>query len=66
VVELIQVCYALSDSKTYNHETSALWLAAKQLHCSNLTLIVLEGEKKEIVQDDMTIYVIPALEWLLK
>ena len=48
VVELIQVCYALSDTKTYNRETSSLWLAAKQLQCSNLTLIVLEGEKRRL------------------
>ncbi len=66
VVELIQVCYALSDMKTYDRETSSLWLAAKQLHCSNLMLVVLEGEKKEIVQDDMTIHIIPAMEWLLQ
>ena len=65
VKELIQVCYSLSDTKTYDRETLALWLAAQQLNCQNLTLIVLEGEARQIMQEGKTIQVVPAVQWLL-
>lgn len=65
VVELIQVCYAMSEAKTHNREISALLLAAKQLNCTRLTLIVLEGKKQTIERNNLTIQVLPAVEWLL-
>ncbi len=65
IVELIQVCYSLSDSKTYNRETSSLLSAAEQLHCEQLTILVLEGEERTVVQDGHTLHILPATDWLL-
>ena len=46
VVDLIQVCRDLSDTKTLNRETRALLKAGSELKCRNLTILT-DGEEKE-------------------
>lgn len=64
VRELIQVSYDISNEKTRNREIRGLKNAAKKLKCNNLTLITFE-KHETIKEDNYTINVIPASEWLL-
>ncbi len=64
VKELVQVSYDISTEKTRNREIRRLKNAAKKLKCNNLTLITFE-EHETIKEDDYTINVVPATEWLL-
>lgn len=65
--EILQVCYDFSqpDVKLYNREVGNLFKAAKQYKCSNLTLVVMEGEAREITQGAYTVRVVKATDWLL-
>ena len=59
-----QVCLTLSDTKTMNREIRALKLAASELNPLKITIITLD-EKQELKEDDITIHVIPVVDWLL-
>ena len=63
VVELIQVSTDISAQKTFNRETRALFHAATDLHCNNLTLVTL-NENKTYTIDNQTINIISILKWL--
>jgi predicted AAA+ superfamily ATPase len=63
VVELIQVSADISTPKTFNRETNALFRAAKELRCSNLTLITL-NENRIYTVDNQTINITSIINWL--
>jgi len=63
IVELIQVSADISAQKTFNRETNALFRGAKELRCSNLTLITL-NENKTYTTDNQTINIVSILQWL--
>jgi predicted AAA+ superfamily ATPase len=63
VTELIQVTLSTSDPKTLNRELRALLSASKELNVKQLTIITL-NEKREIIEGDKVINVIPVTEWL--
>jgi predicted AAA+ superfamily ATPase len=63
VVELIQVSADISAQKTFNRETNALFRAAAELRCSNLTLITL-NENRTYTIDNQTINIVSVLKWL--
>ncbi|MCK9411267.1 MAG: ATP-binding protein [Prolixibacteraceae bacterium] len=64
VLELIQVCLTLTDTRTLNREIRAFKIAAKELNPLRMTIITL-NEKQELVEDGNVIRVIPVTEWLL-
>jgi predicted AAA+ superfamily ATPase len=63
VVELIQVSADISAQKTFNREANALFRAASELLCNNLTLITL-NENRIYRVDNRTIHIISILKWL--
>ena len=68
VVELIQVCYSLENSKTEEREIRTLLKAGKELKCKNLLLLnadLEKTEKKEWFGTKGTIKFIPLWKWLL-
>jgi len=65
VKELVQVAYSIDDNKTFKRETESLWNAAEKLNCRNLTLIAFT-ESCDIMNDDKTIHIISAVDWLLR
>ncbi len=62
-VELIQVAADISAQKTFNREINALFRAAEELHCKNLTLITL-NENRTYTVDNLTVNIVSALNWL--
>lgn len=62
--ELIQVTYATAISDIDPRETNALLKAAKELNCSNLTILTWEVDQT-ISTDGFTIKCIPLWKWLL-
>lgn len=67
VKEIIQVCYDFKtpNVKLYNREVGNLFKAAKHYDCKKLTLIVMDGEPKEITKDGNTVKIIKAIDWFL-
>ena len=67
VEELIQVTYDFTQPRTklYNREVGNLVKASNILHCDNLTLVMMYGDQREIVEDEKTIRCVLAAEWLL-
>ena len=63
VVELIQVSVDISAQKTFNREVNALFRAATELHCNNLTLITL-NEDRTYTANNLTINIVSVLNWL--
>jgi len=63
VVELIQVSVDISAQKTFNREVNALFRAAEELRCNNLTLITLNEDRIYTV-DNQTINIVSVLNWL--
>lgn len=69
VVELVQVCYDISDPKTKEREIKALLKAGKELKCKKLTLITSDYEMEEKVKwfgIKGKITFVPLWKWLLK
>ena len=64
VLELIQVAYDISDSKTYRRETESLVQAATKLNCENLWLICMD-ETRDVTVNNQTIHIVNAIEWFL-
>ena len=64
VLELIQVAYDISDSKTYRRETESLILASSKLSCGNLWLICMD-ETRDVTVNNQTIHIVNAIEWFL-
>lgn len=65
IVQLIQVCYDLSDNKTKRRETSALLKASKELKCQDLLIITSDKEGQEKIKNK-TIKYKPLWKYLLK
>ena len=68
VQELIQVTYdfTLPRTKLYNREVGNLVKAGNVLHCDNLTLVMMYGEQRDIVEGGKTIHCVLATDWLLR
>ena len=68
VQELIQVTYDFTQPRTklYNREVGNLVKASSVLHCDNLTLIMMYGDQRDVVEDGKTIHCVPSIEWLLR
>lgn len=68
VQELIQVTYdfTLPRTKLYNREVGNLVKASNVLHCDNLTLVMMYGEQRDIVEGGKTIHCVLATDWLLR
>ncbi len=65
VVEtLYQVCYDMSEEKTRKREINGLLQGARKFNCTDLTIITFSQEET-IIEDNMTIRVIPAAHWLV-
>ena len=66
VKELIQVTYDFREpsTKLYNREVGNLFKACGKLHCDKLTLIMMYGEKREIVEKGKTVRCVLAADWL--
>jgi len=64
VMQLIQVCYDLSDFMTRERELRILIKASKEFNCKDLIVINMDEEKEEKV-DGATIQFIPLWKWLL-
>ncbi len=68
VEELIQVTYDFTQPRTklYNREVGNLVKASNILHCDNLTLVMMYGEQRDIVEGGKTIHCVLAAQWLLR
>ena len=68
VQELIQVTYDFTQPRTklYNREVGNLVKASNILHCDNLTLVMMYGEQRDIVEGGKTIHCVLAAQWLLR
>ena len=68
VEELIQVTYDFTQPRTklYNREVGNLVKASDVLHCDNLTLVMMYGEPRDIVEVGKTIHCVLAAQWLLR
>ena len=68
VQELIQVTYDFTKPRTklYNREVGNLVKASNILHCDNLTLVMMYGEQRDIVEGGKTIHCVLATDWLLR
>lgn len=62
-VELIQVSYDISSSKTRNRELNGLFVGAKDLKCEKLTLITFDTAET-VSMNGHTIEIVPAIDWL--
>lgn len=65
IVQLIQVTMSMSDHATRRREVAGIIEASKATGCRNL-LIITADENTKIVEDDFSITVIPAWQWLLE
>ncbi|MFA5954672.1 MAG: ATP-binding protein [Patescibacteria group bacterium] len=65
VMELIQVCYDITDADVEQREVKALVEAGKELNVSKLTVLTW-NEKRTVEKDNMTIQFRPLWEWLLE
>jgi len=63
VIELIQVCYDITNIDTEEREIKALVEAAGELEVTKLTLLTWD-EKREVKKKGMTIQLVPLWEWL--
>lgn len=64
ILELIQVAYDVSNSKTLSRELLSLTEASKKTGCKNLTLVACTDSRNEIV-DGVEVNVVSAVDWLL-
>lgn len=67
VSRLIQVTYDFTNPKTklYNREIGGLLKGAAATGCTNLTLVMMNGETGDIKIDGLTIHRVLACDWLL-
>ena len=65
VMELIQVCYDITDADVEQREVKALVEAGKELNVSKLTVLTW-NEKRTVEKDNMTIQFRTLWEWLLE
>ena len=60
----IQVCYSLSDAETYKREITALLQMAKHIEVKKM-LIITRDEERVIVENGVSIEVVPVWKWIL-
>lgn len=67
VKELIQVTYDFTNpsTKQYNREIGGLLKGAAATNCDNLTLIIMQGEPKDVEVDGRTVHIRLACDWLV-
>lgn len=65
VIELVQVCYDLTNPDVEQRETKALFEASEELKVKKLTVLTWD-EKREVKKDDNVIQLKPLWEWLLE
>ena len=65
VMELVQVCYDITDPDVLEREVKALLEAGKELNVSMLTVLTW-NEKRSMEKDGLTIQFKPLWEWLLE
>lgn len=65
VIELIQVCYDISDPDVLQRETKALFEASLELNVSKLIMLTW-NEKRDIEKDGLIINVVPLWQWLIE
>lgn len=63
---LYQVCWDMSDPDTRNREIRGLLEASKVTDCKNLFIITSDYEEEIKIDDELTIHVVPAWQWLLR
>ena len=66
VRELLNVCYSLNNKETLLREVGGLLEAMRYFKLKSASIIVAEGEKRQIHEDGTTISVIPFYEWALR
>lgn len=65
VVELIQVCWDISEKETLKREIRGLLEASKITNCDNLNIITIEEERTIQIEEKM-INIIPAWKWMMQ
>ena len=65
VKELYNACYSLSDKETLLRETAALIEGMKYFKLKESTIIIAEGNKRQISEQGFTISIVPFYEWAL-
>lgn len=65
VIELVQICYDLTNPDVEQRETKALFEASEELKVKKLTVLTWD-EKREVKKDDNVIQLKPLWEWLLQ
>lgn len=63
VIKIIQVCYDISNEKTFKREKKGLLLASQKTKCNNL-LIITDHDNTQLTENGKTISVVPAYSWL--
>ncbi len=63
VQQIIQVCYDISNPKTFKREIKGLLLASEKTKCNNLLLIT-NNDDSQITENGKTIDIVPAYAWL--
>lgn len=68
VMELVQVTYDFNNpsTKLYNREIGGLLKGAAATGCRNLTLVMMQGESRDIQVGEYTIHCVSVCDWLLK
>jgi len=61
----IQVCYNMNDAETSKREINALLQFAKRIEVKNM-LIITRDEERKIMENGITIEIIPVWKWLCK
>jgi predicted AAA+ superfamily ATPase len=64
VVQLVQVCFDLNETRTFKREMSALAEAAKELSCNDLLILTWDQEYKR-EENGYTAFIRPVWKWLL-
>jgi predicted AAA+ superfamily ATPase len=60
----VQVCYSLQDIETRTREVNALLKMSKQINVKKM-MIITKDEEESIMQEELSIEVIPAWKWLI-
>jgi len=68
VTELVQVTYNFNNptTKLYNREIGGLLKGAAATRCKNLTLVMMQGESRDIQEGEYTVHCVPVTDWLLR
>ncbi len=68
VTELVQVTYDFSNpsTKLYNREVGGLLKGAAATRSRNLTLVIMQGEQRDIQVGEYTVRCVPVTNWMLK